>query len=60
MGHLTQLEAELRERIAEGDVEALVKWVKDQVLTSYRNGLATRAHAGKDGDKFAHRYGKKQ
>jgi hypothetical protein len=48
MGHLQQLDSELRDRLAEGDIEALVKWVKDQVLQSYRNGLATRKTAGKD------------
>jgi hypothetical protein len=46
MGHLKQLDVELRERIAEDDTETLVKWVKDQVLQSYKNGLAARKHSG--------------
>jgi hypothetical protein len=60
MGHLQTFEAELRGRLEEGDVEALVKWVKEQVLASYRNGLATRETASKDGDRFTRpRYSKK-
>ena len=39
MGHLQTVEAKLRELIAEGDEEALVRFVKDKVLESYRNGL---------------------
>ena len=52
MGHLQQLEAELRERIAEGDVESLVKWIKDQVLQSYRNGLGARQVPGKGAERI--------
>jgi len=48
MGHLKQLDVELRERIAEDDTETLVKWVKDQVLQSYKNGLAARQKTGED------------
>jgi hypothetical protein len=59
MGHLQTFEAELRGRLEQGDLEALVKWVKDQVLASYRNGLAARESAGKDGDRFPRRYAKK-
>lgn len=50
MGHLQTLETELRalrdslrfEMSDEEDFGTLVNWVKDQVLTSYRNGLAAR------------------
>jgi hypothetical protein len=40
MGHIQEFEAALRARLAEGDEEAIVKWAKEQVLQSYRNGLA--------------------
>src|SRR5262245_13344437 len=47
MGHLQQFEVELRARLEQGDVEALVGWLKEQVLQSYRNGLSTGA-AGRE------------
>ena len=40
MGHLQTVEQKLRELIAKGDTEALVRFVKSEVLTSYRNGQA--------------------
>ena len=40
MGHLQEIETTLRELIARNDVEALVFWVKERVLESYKNGLA--------------------
>jgi hypothetical protein len=59
MGHLQTFEVELRSRLEKGDVETLVKWVKDQVLTSYRNGLAAPA-TSKDGERPVRpRYAKK-
>jgi len=42
MGHLQTIESELRRVIAEGDTEALVTWVKERILESYRNGQAVR------------------
>jgi len=38
MSHLQQIEAELRDHIAQNDEEALVAWVKERVLESFRNG----------------------
>ena len=40
MGHLEEIETTLRELIARNDAEALVAWVKERVLESYKNGLA--------------------
>ena len=48
MGNLKQLYVELRERIAEADTETLVRWVKDQVLQSYKNGLGARKNSGEE------------
>ena len=45
MGHLQQIEAEFRERLAKNDVESLVSWVKERILASYRNGQAARGRA---------------
>ena len=45
MGHLQTIESELRSVIAEGDTEALVSWVKERILDSYRNGQAVRRSA---------------
>lgn len=42
MGHLQTVEAQFRSLIADGDEEALVRFVKEQVLASYRNGLAAK------------------
>jgi hypothetical protein len=42
MGHLQNFEAELRNHIASDDTDTLVSWVKEQVLQSYRNGLAAK------------------
>ncbi|HLH56541.1 MAG TPA: hypothetical protein VKY92_23350 [Verrucomicrobiae bacterium] len=42
MGHLQTIESELRRVIVEGDTEALVAWVKERILESYRNGQVLR------------------
>ncbi len=42
MGHLQDVEAELRERLAKDDSEAVVAWVKEKILESYRNGQKAR------------------
>jgi hypothetical protein len=46
MGHLQTIESELRSIIAAGDMEALVVWVKERILESYRNGQAVRRGSG--------------
>jgi hypothetical protein len=46
MGHLRTIESELRQVIAEGDKEALVVWVKERILESYRNGQAVLRSSG--------------
>jgi hypothetical protein len=38
MNHLEHVEAELRERLTSNEPEALVTWVKERILESYRNG----------------------
>lgn len=40
MGHLQTVEADFRKLLAQGEEEALVRFVKEQVLASYRNGQA--------------------
>jgi hypothetical protein len=42
MGHLQIIESELRHLLAQGDAEAVIVWVKERVLESYRNGQAAR------------------
>jgi hypothetical protein len=46
MGHLKQFEEELRSRLEaiqpEAQAEDLIRWLKEEVLGSYRNGLAAR------------------
>lgn len=38
--HLQQIEETLREMLTHNDPEDVVKWVKAEVLKSYKNGLA--------------------
>ena len=47
MGHLQDTERKLRELLDEGDTEKIVKWVKERVLESYRNGLKLGSQADK-------------
>jgi hypothetical protein len=47
MGYIQDLEKELREKIDQMDMEALIKFFKDKVLESYRNGLRDSKRAGK-------------
>jgi len=55
MGYINDFERDLRARIEalEPGVEpdALVQWLKDQMLQSYRNGLSMQRAAGKDGER---------
>jgi hypothetical protein len=44
--HLEQIEQELRDLLGKGDADAVVNWVKERVLESYRNGQASRRGAG--------------
>ena len=66
MGYINEFDSTLRERLAdvlsrqalgqsvEQDVEALLKFVKNKLLESYKNGLAERQN-GRDLDKSAPR-----
>lgn len=47
MGHLESIEQELRELLTHAEPEAVVSWVKERVLQSYKNGLA---RGGRKGD----------
>jgi hypothetical protein len=38
-GYMREVEAPLRELIAAGDADALIKWVKEELLASYRRGM---------------------
>ena len=39
MGYIQDLERELRRLLAEGDDEIVIKFVKEKILESYKNGL---------------------
>jgi|GEM_PF-1389244 len=39
MGYIQDLEKELREELGHMDAEQLIKYFKDKILESYRNGL---------------------
>ncbi len=49
-GHLQTIERELRALLAEGNTEKIVKWTKERVLESYRNGKAATATAEPETD----------
>ena len=55
-GHLQVIDHELTAMIEEGkDTKTIVKWVKERVLESYRNGLGQSSKVSKDGvDKANH------
>jgi hypothetical protein len=38
-GYMRDVEARLRELIAAGEADALIKWVKEELLASYRRGM---------------------
>jgi hypothetical protein len=42
MGHLQTVEQELRKVLQTGSAEEVVRFVKEAVLASYKNGLAAR------------------
>ncbi len=46
MGHIEEIEQTLREILAKGDSGAVVGWVKERVLESYKNGLARARRNG--------------
>ena len=60
--HLEQIEQDLRSLIARNDAEALIAWVKERVLESYKNGLAARRGAGtreqREGQGFKRSFGR--
>ena len=47
-GYLRLIEQELRARLAEGNTEEIVTWVKEHILESYRNGKGTTGAPAKD------------
>ena len=49
MGYINDLEPKIREFFALGDEQGLIKWLKDTVLESYRNGQASVS--GKSGSE---------
>ncbi len=55
-GHLQIIDHELTAMIEEGkDTKTIVKWVKERVLESYRNGLGQSSKVSKDDiDKANH------
>ena len=59
MGHIQIFGEEFRDKLHAGlGEEELIKWVKDQVLQSFKNGLAQRATRGEEGQKPSERSGK--
>jgi hypothetical protein len=50
-GYLELMERELRALLAEGNTEDIVKWVKEHILESYRNGKATTGAPAKDTER---------
>lgn len=44
--YLQEFEQTLREMLTHNDPEDVVKWVKAEVLKSYKNGMAARKGAG--------------
>lgn len=51
MGYIQDLEKELREKLPKMDKETLVKYFKDKVWESYKNGVEA-GKKGKDNKKF--------
>jgi len=47
MGYMQEFEVELRKQLSGGDTEATVKWIKQRLLDSYRNGLAAQKEGGR-------------
>lgn len=47
MGYMDEIERAFREILGKGDVEATVRWVKETILQSYRNGQAAPKRAGR-------------
>ncbi len=48
-GHLQMIDRELTAMIEEGkDTKIIVKWVKERVLESYRNGLGAGSKVSKE------------
>lgn len=60
MGYIQDLEKELRENLRDMDEEDLIKFFKEKVLESYRNGVESARPAKGKGRTFpsqAKRYG---
>lgn len=47
MGYMDEIERAFREILGKGDAEATVRWVKETILQSYRNGQAAPKRAGR-------------
>ena len=58
MGYIQDLEKELREKLGQMDQEELIKFFKEKVLESYRNGIS-QAKKGKGRAVFYQRQGRK-
>lgn len=52
MGYIQDLEKELRDRMADMDEEELIKFFKEKVLESYRNGAQSAKPAKGKGRTF--------
>ncbi len=59
MGYMQDFEREIKELLQKGDASVVIKFVKEKVLESYKNGIlaAKMVEAGKEaerkGKKFA-------
>ena len=52
MGYIQDLEKDLRDRMADMDDEELIKFFKEKVLESYRNGAQSAKPAKGEGRTF--------
>ena len=61
MGYMHEFERELRARLLdiEPGADELVQWLKDQMLQSYRNGLAAQKSAKPGAEKKPRRFDRK-
>ena len=62
MGYMNEFEEQLRAKLdgkMEEEPDDLVQWLKEQILQSYRNGLAAQKSAKPGADKKPRRFDRK-
>ena len=58
MGYINDFEQELRVRLEKGWSDADVKWVKETILQSYRNGVEVGMQADKRDVRMVQKFSK--